>query len=149
MKLIDNATRSSVRALTDYLHDDEAKHYEESGKEAGHIFETVQKVEAWLDETREGNASPRVKITPFDSPRSSKPVANQWVITTDDGEFFQSYQSIIAFKPYGGGKTVLDERYWDYSTTTGKYRNEFLGEGITETRVKIASGEYQLANLNQ
>ena len=151
MKLIDNATRESVRKLTDYLHEDEEKHYEESesADRAGHIFTSVQVVESWLDETREGQASPRVKITPFDSPRSNRPVANQWVITTDDGEFFQSYRSLIAFKPYGGGKVVLDTDTWDYSTTTGKYRNEFLGEGIAETRAKIASGEYLLANLNQ
>ena len=90
-----------------------------------------------------------MKITPFDSPRSSRAVANQWVITTDDGEFFQSYQSIVAFKPYGGGKTVLDARTWDFSTTTGKYRNEFLGEGKKETEAKIKSGEYLLADLNQ
>ena len=46
------------------------------------------------------------------------------------------------------GKIYLDEYYWDYSVTTGKYRNEFLGEGIAETRKKIASGEYILTDLN-
>ena len=47
------------------------------------------------------------------------------------------------------GKTFLDEYYWDYSTTTGKYRNMFLGNwGINEAREKIKSGEYKLKNLN-
>jgi len=30
----------------------------------------------------------------------------------------------------------------------GKYRNEFLREGIADTRKKIKSGEYALADLN-
>jgi hypothetical protein len=86
---------------------------------------------------------------------SNKEVANQFIITTDEGEYFQSYDSVIAFKPsgYRGQKIPvylihLDETYWDYSTTTGKYRNAFLGETIEETREKIKSGEYVLTNLN-
>jgi len=73
-------------------------------------------------------------------------VPNQFIITDNGDEYFQSYKSIIAKK--SESKIYLDEYYWDYSTTTGKYRNEFLGEGITETRKKIASGEYVLTNLN-
>lgn len=77
-------------------------------------------------------------------------VANQFIIHTDEGRYFQSYNSVIAFIPYGGiggGKIQLDENTWNYSTTTGKYRNEFLGEGIAETRAKIANGTYELVNL--
>ena len=163
MKLIDEKSIKAVRSLASYLEDDERKNYEEmydielsdnitveemERHDKAHIFNDVVQVLSWLNEPS-GQASPRVKITPFDSPRSNKAVANQWVITTDEGEFFQSYRSIIAFKPYGGGKVVLDEGAWDYSTTTGKYRNEFLGEGIADTRAKIASGQYVLANLNQ
>ena len=44
---------------------------------------------------------------------------------------------------------VLDEYYWDYSSTTGKYRNQFLGEKKAETLKKIRSGEYKLKNLNK
>ena len=73
---------------------------------------------------------------------------NQFVITTPKGRYFQSYRSIIAFKPYHG-KIQLDESTWDYSNTTSKYRRSFLnGEGINETRAKIESGEYKLTNLN-
>jgi len=64
------------------------------------------------------------------------------------GQVFQSYSSNIALKPFDGSKTILDERYWDYSATTGNYRNQFLGEGIAETRAKIETGVYVLANLN-
>jgi hypothetical protein len=73
-------------------------------------------------------------------------VPNQFIITDNGDEYFQSYRSIIAKK--SKGKIYLDDYYWDYSVTTGKYRNEFLGEGIAETRKKIASGEYVLTNLN-
>lgn len=64
-------------------------------------------------------------------------------------EWFQSYDTIIAQIDQATGEVTLDEKNWDYSATTGKYRNQFLGEGIAETRKKIASGEYKLANLNE
>jgi len=73
-------------------------------------------------------------------------VPNQFIITDNGDEYFQSYRSIIAKR--SKGKIYLDDYYWDYSVTTGKYRNVFLGEGIAETRKKIASGEYVLTNLN-
>lgn len=93
--------------------------------------------------------STHVKISPFRSTRSNREVANQWTIKTNKGLFFQSYQSIIAFIPSNGGKTILDERYWDFSSTTAKYRREFLGEGKEETQKKIDAGEYILGNLNE
>lgn len=63
------------------------------------------------------------------------------------GEMFQSYNSLIAFRERTG-KVYLDKNYWDYSATTGKYRNNFLNEGIKETRKKIESGEYTLIDMN-
>jgi hypothetical protein len=81
--------------------------------------------------------------------RSGHEVPNQFIIETDDGQYFQSYRSIIAFRPYDRQqKTVLDENKLDCSAATGRYRNDFLGECIAETRRKIASGEYLLADLN-
>ena len=78
----------------------------------------------------------------------SGPVANQFVIHDDAGNvFFQSYSSIIV-KRDKAGKVTLDQGYWDYSRTTSKYRNQFLNETTSETKAKIASGEYALANLN-
>ena len=87
-----------------------------------------------------------MKVTNMKSPRGHK-VPNQFIISTNEGDYFQSYRSIIALRK-SDGSIVLDNYYWDYSRTTGKYRNEFLMEGIKETRKKIASGEYQLTNLN-
>ena len=86
-----------------------------------------------------------MKVKNMTSSQGNK-VANQFLITDNGNEYFQSYRSMIAKKSQG--KIYLDEYYWDYSVTTGKYRNIFLGEGIAETRKKIASGEIELANLN-
>lgn len=97
-----------------------------------------------------------VKVENMTSSRGNK-IANQFIIRAKstgsesqvmfDEIYFQSYSSIIAKRDYKGN-VILDENKWDYSVTTGKYRNQFLGEGIAETRKKIASGEYKLANLN-
>jgi hypothetical protein len=73
-------------------------------------------------------------------------IPNQFLITDGDKEVFQSYDSVIAIRE--NGKITLDANSWDYSTTTGKYRNQFLGETKAETERKIKSGEYTLANLN-
>jgi hypothetical protein len=87
-----------------------------------------------------------MKVENMTSARGNK-VANQFLVTDDKGdEYFQSYRSMIAKKSQG--KIYLDEYYWDYSTTTGKYRNDFLGEGIADTRKKIETGEYILMDLN-
>lgn len=81
------------------------------------------------------------------SPNSGNPVANQFEIIDSLGNrFFQSYNSLIA--KISKGKVFLDKNYWDYSRTTGKYRNCFLNENIAQTRAKIKSGEYILVDLN-
>ena len=75
-------------------------------------------------------------------------VANQFIIIDDNNDMtFQSYESSIAKKIHNG-LIYLDEYYWDYSVTTGKYRNQVLCENIKETRQKIKSGEYKLIDLN-
>lgn len=77
---------------------------------------------------------------------SGAKIANQFKITEGNKRWFRSYNAVICV--IEDGKTTLDEKYWNYSKTTGKYRNLFLGESIVETRKKIQSGEYKLANLN-
>ena len=92
-----------------------------------------------------------MKIKNMTSNNGNK-IANQFEIVDDEGNvFFQSYDSIICKKDYSSGEMIvyLDEYYWDYSTTTGKYRNIFLGESKKETEKKIKSGEYILTNLNK
>ena len=97
-----------------------------------------------------------MKVENMKSSRGNK-VANQFIIEggsiwyrgkiTQTGEMFQSYISAIAFRTYDG-KVYIDENKWDYSTTTGKYSNIFLGETKAETQKKIDSGEYILTDLN-
>lgn len=78
----------------------------------------------------------------------TREVPNQFIINTPEGRFFQSYDSVIIHQT-NDGKTILDENYWDYSVTTTKYRNKFLGENTAETRRKINAGIYTLADLNK
>jgi hypothetical protein len=66
---------------------------------------------------------------------------------------FNLISSMIAKKIYNDlgadvVETFLDQKYWNYSNTTGKYRNIFLNETIKDTRKKIKSGEYKLTDLN-
>jgi hypothetical protein len=92
-----------------------------------------------------------MKVENFTNSRGNK-VKNQFCIQDNDVIYFQSYNSIIAKKDLRhdrkGKYITLDKNYWDYSTTTGRFRNLFLGENIAETRKKIQTGEYELADLN-
>ena len=79
-------------------------------------------------------------------------IPNQFIIDTVNGKIrqsiFQSYRSVIAVKCFHTNKIALDVNAWDYSTTTGKYRNLFLTETKKQTEAKIKSGEYKLTDLN-
>ena len=77
-------------------------------------------------------------------------IPNQFVLYTERGRYFQSYNSVIAFIPLDrdSGAIKLDEKYWNYSKTTSKYRSIFLNETTKETQAKIDSGIYLLSNLN-
>ena len=82
------------------------------------------------------------------------PVKNHFIINTPEATCFQSYDTIIVKTIAGNSdnnykrQVFLDRDKWDYSKTTGKYRNLFLGETKKETEKKIKSGEYQLVDLN-
>jgi hypothetical protein len=93
------------------------------------------------------NTTSKMKVTNLGSNKVNT-ISNQFEIFAPEGRYFQSYKSVIAFIPFDGSKTQLDSRYWDYSKTTGKYRNIFLGEDKKVTERKIASGEYLLTDLN-
>jgi len=97
-----------------------------------------------------------MKVTNMTSNKGNK-IANQFIIYNDNEEYFQSYKSIIVKKvtqwffnyEQKEIKIYLDKNYWNYSKTTGKYRNIFLNEATKETEKKIASGEYILTDLNK
>jgi len=68
--------------------------------------------------------------------------------TTLVGKAFQSYDSVIAFKPCNSLKIYLDVNKWDYSNTTAKYRNRFLGMTTAEVKRSIKDGDIKLVDLN-
>ena len=86
----------------------------------------------------------KIKVSQFIGTNGA--VKNQFLIQTETSRIFQSYDSVIVKKE--NGKIYLDEKYWDYSNTTSKYRNQFLGEDKKQTQKKIDSSEYILTNLN-
>lgn len=100
-----------------------------------------------------------MKVSNMTSSKGNK-IANQFIISNviiknpvDKrkriiGDMFQSYDSNIIFMSRRPIKYYLDQNYWDYSVTTGKYRNQFLNETKKKTQAKINSGEYILVDLN-
>jgi len=80
------------------------------------------------------------------SSRGNK-VPNQFIIWTDEEQFFQSYQTIIG-KRDNEGNVFLDQNRWDYSVTTSKYRNQWLGMNTKEVKKAIDDGTIKLINLN-
>ena len=92
-----------------------------------------------------------MKVENITSSNGNK-IANQFVITDNkQNEYFQSYNSMIVKKDYESDqvKIYLDQKYWNYSNTTGKYRNIFLNETIKDTKAKIKNGTYILTDLNK
>jgi len=89
------------------------------------------------------------KVENMTSSRGNK-VPNQFIITTDSAEYFQSYQTMISVKQYvkEGVSIFLDADKWNYSNTTARYRNKFLGLNTKEIKAKIEAGEIKLINLN-
>lgn len=90
---------------------------------------------------------PHVSVENMKSVRSGRAVANQFIIITEDADYFQSCNTIIACVTHG--HVYLDRDRWDYSRTIGKYRNKFLGESTEETKRKIKEGIYILVDLNR
>ena len=89
----------------------------------------------------------KAKVTTFYT-RGGSIASEQYIINIPwVGRYFQSYSRIVAFIDTEG-KVFLDEDYWGFSVTTGKYRNEFLGEDKQTTIGKINSWEYILTSLN-
>lgn len=59
------------------------------------------------------------------SPRTGVEVANQFIIEGDGKTIFQSYNSTIAVIDWNEHTVKIGED-WNYSNTTGKYRNAFF-----------------------
>ena len=62
---------------------------------------------------------------------------NQFEVYTDEGVYFQSYDSVVAFKPNSSEEKIRVGVDWDYSRTTMKYVGQFLGQNTAKTRKDI------------
>jgi hypothetical protein len=93
-----------------------------------------------------------IKVQSMCSPRSGKPVANQFIIDAGaHGYYFQSYNTVIAHVKNG---VITFDGDWEYSRTTSKYLHQFLlsrGINLTtkEKRDKVEKGEILIADLNE
>lgn len=88
----------------------------------------------------------KVKVNNMRS-HNGNDVPNQFEILTDDGVYFQSYSTVIAFMS-SLGRVVLDPK-WDCSRTTMKYLNQFLGTASKkEIEAGIKSGRYIIEEMN-
>ncbi len=55
---------------------------------------------------------------------------------------------MIAKRHISAGVVTLDADRWDYSVTTSKYRNQFLGMSTAQVKRDIKAGRIALVNLN-
>ena len=87
--------------------------------------------------------------------RSGNIVPNQVILSDMTGKTFVSYGSKIVYKSKDRAddglplEIVMDDRYWDYSRTTGKYRNEFMNMGVQQVRDHIKTGRIKIGDLNR
>lgn len=76
------------------------------------------------------------------------PNKNQLLLNSKEGVYFQSYNTIIAFKGFSG-EVELDYKYFNFSRTTIIYCNKFLNEKSGDILKKVQNGTYKLINLNK
>lgn len=67
-----------------------------------------------------------MKLGKFVRVENFEGMANQFIIYFENGTILQSYNSIIVVKLHDDDIIYLG-RDWNYSNTTSKYRNAFLG----------------------
>lgn len=66
-----------------------------------------------------------MKVRNLESPRTGRPVPNQFTSTHNGKTYFQSYNSLIA--EWDGERLTLGRDY-DYSVTTSKYLHIWINE---------------------
>jgi len=82
------------------------------------------------------------------SSTSGKPIANQFFITIDDMEIFQSYKTIIAVRRANDPEVVLLDFNYSYSPTTSKYLHQFLGYKRDMINKKIENNSIKIMDLS-
>jgi hypothetical protein len=82
--------------------------------------------------------------------QNGRAIPNQFIIRCEDSgwTYFQSYRATIA-KKGDCGAIYLDKHYWDYSHTTSKYRNQFLGMKRPQIERAIKNGSIVMTDLNK
>ena len=66
-----------------------------------------------------------MRVTNLTSPRTDRPVANQYTITGYGGEYFQSYNTMIGYISRGPNLLLVSDDY-NYSNTTSRYFKQWL-----------------------
>ena len=89
----------------------------------------------------------KVKVDNMLSSRGNT-VPNQFIIKTDEGNYFQSYKTVIALIKNNPNKIILDNNALHYSVTTSKYLCQFLDMKKDEILLKIGEGKIILKDLN-
>lgn len=79
--------------------------------------------------------------------QNGNPQPNHFIIKHDGIEYFQSYNTIIIKRD--SGRVYLDVNYWDFSPTTSKHRNFYLGLSTDEIKENIKLGRFKLEDLNK
>ena len=79
------------------------------------------------------------KVANLSSPRSWRPVPNQYDLVHENGIAFQSYETLIAVRL--NGYLYLTD-YHDYSKTTSKYATQWTGHTTAERRAGLESGKF-------
>lgn len=74
---------------------------------------------------------------------------NQIVVSfTDGSEVFNSYgKNIVEYT--GKGTIYFDTKYWDFSNTTSKWRNKFMGVDSKWVKDAIKNKIIKFKNLNE
>ena len=79
-----------------------------------------------------------MKVRNLESPRTGRPVPNQFTITHNGKTYFQSYESLIA--EYDGERLTLGCDF-DYSVTTAKYLNVWMRENCLRIWYDLPDGK--------
>lgn len=81
------------------------------------------------------------RVRNLSSPRTYRPVANQYDLIHENGVAFQSYGSLVAVHMNGA---LFLTNYHDYSVTTSKYATEWTGLSTKERRAGLKDGSIVL-----
>ena len=82
-----------------------------------------------------------IKVSPIESPRSGEAVRNQYELVFENGNAFQSYNTLIGIRT--GGKLYLTNDH-SFSTTTSKWCGEWCGYNAKERREGLKNGKFVL-----